>query len=282
MLKRNITDEMSVVSMPVDWLEIVKDYKTSPNSETQQALIFLIEQFKQATETDIQWGKLATCYDALGNYEAAVQAILAIEKKSKKELKKQAEYKHKWEQWGNTIRTFYEMPTGEQTTIPVFRYCPNPIESGILTYGAPQECECCGEVVNVYSESGLYCIEDISLLCPTCIHSGEAARKFDGDFHQDYEIVSNDEANDILAHRTPGYISWQGNNWVAHCDDHCAFVGFVGVKEIDELGIWDSLKNASRYELDILKEYMRNNGHLQGYLFQCLHCGTYVLYADAS
>lgn len=31
-------------------------------------------------------------------------------------------------------------------------------------------------------------------------------------------------------YRTPGYVSWQGNNWVAHCSDYCAFIAMsVGV-----------------------------------------------------
>lgn len=40
-----------------------------------------------------------------------------------------------------------------------------------------------------------------------------------------------------LFHRTPGYISWQGEYWLACCDDYCAYIETVGTKELEEMGI---------------------------------------------
>jgi len=62
---------------------------------------------------------------------------------------------------------------------------------------------------------------------------------------------------------------WQQEYWIAHCDDYCAFVGYVGWKELVEMGIDNEMK-----------ECMYNEGSMQGYLFKCLHCGEHFLYVD--
>ena len=34
------------------------------------------------------------------------------------------------------------------------------------------------------------------------------------------------------------------------------------------------------FDFEDIKECLTNNGSMQGYLFRCLHCGEYFLYAD--
>lgn len=81
--------------------------------------------------------------------------------------------------------------------------------------------------------------------------------------------------------RTPGYVSWQGERWMVHCDDAAAFLGPAG---------WDEL----RHHPDAL-ESLREQGwpeedgwHLigtddsmSGYLFRCRHCGRHLAYVDS-
>ena len=84
-----------------------------------------------------------------------------------------------------------------------------------------------------------YSAEDIDCICLSCIHDGSAAEKFGAEFVQFAEEVSDPEKRDELFRRTPGYMSWQGENWLACCDDYCAYLGTVGIRELEELGIKD-------------------------------------------
>lgn len=84
---------------------------------------------------------------------------------------------------------------------------------------------------------------------------------------------------------TCGCCGWQQEYWYAHCDDLCAFVGYVGWEDIVEMGIAQQIeKNYDEKicgsDFEDIKECMTNNGSMQGYLFRCLHCGEYFLYAD--
>lgn len=83
--------------------------------------------------------------------------------------------------------------------------------------------------------------------------------------------------------RTPGYASWQGEYWQACCNDYCAFIGDVGTEELERMGIADEVfaEYDARDEFDNAREYLEKSGSLAGYLFRCLHCGTYHLWVDA-
>ncbi len=88
-----------------------------------------------------------------------------------------------------------------------------------------------------------------------------------------------------LTERTPGYCGWQQEYWLAHRND-CAFVGYVGWKEIaDKLDQFADLKadcNAFGMDYEKLPEYLLDGGDCRGYLFRCLHCGKLRLWADFS
>ena len=91
-----------------------------------------------------------------------------------------------------------------------------------------------------------YSVEDVEYLCPECIANGEASKKFDGDFIDIYfGEVSDEEKIDELTHRTPSYCGWQQEIWVTHCDDFCAFLGYVGAKELKEIGLEEVIENGS-------------------------------------
>ena len=88
-----------------------------------------------------------------------------------------------------------------------------------------------------------------------------------------------------MIHRTPGYCGWQQEYWIAHCDDYCAFVGYVGWKELVDMGIHGQIEknydqNLNGFDIKDVKECMYNEGVMQGYLFRCLHCGEHFLYVD--
>jgi uncharacterized protein CbrC (UPF0167 family) len=82
-----------------------------------------------------------------------------------------------------------------------------------------------------------------------------------------------------LFKRTPGLVNWRGEHWLAHCGDYCAFIAYVGAKELNEMGIAEEVladyAETDGCEADFVREYLEKGGDVAGYLFRCLHCGKY-------
>ena len=160
-----------------------------------------------------------------------------------------------------------------------FKYHPNLYEQDIVIFDN-EICQCCGKEVDAFISS-IYCEEYVDCICLECVASGKASEKFDGDFVQDAETIDNAEATDELFKRTPGYRSWQGEYWLACCNDYCAYIGEVSTADLEKMGIAD----------EVFEEYEKKGGYedarmylgngLVGYLFKCLHCGKYHLGVDA-
>jgi len=165
----------------------------------------------------------------------------------------------------------------------VFKYHPNVYDNDIIEH-ENGICQCCGKEVNEYC-STMYCIDDVHCICLECISDGKAAEKLRGGFIQDAEsgLVSDPQKTEELFKRIPGYASWQGEYWLACCNDYCAFIGDVGTEELERMGIADEVfaEYDARDEFDNAREYLEKSGSLAGYLFRCLHCGTYHLWVDA-
>lgn len=170
------------------------------------------------------------------------------------------------------------------TTRPTFKYHPNLYESNLIRQGS-DTCQCCGATVSEYYDR-MYCRASIDCLCLGCIASGAAAEKFDGSYIQDADEAKVDDPAkvDELFKRTPGYSSWQGEYWLACCNDFCAFIGDVGTKELEDMGIVDEVfaEYDALNEYQDARKYLVKAGGMAGYLFQCLHCGKYHLGVDAS
>ena len=172
-----------------------------------------------------------------------------------------------------------------KTNIPKFKYHPNIETDDIVIYDEGI-CQCCNKKVNAYIEH-IYSPTDVDCICLDCVKDGSAAKKFNGCFNQYAEKVSDPEKTDELFHRTPGYLGWQFEYWLACCDDYCAYLGRVGIKELDELGITEEVleeysKREDAYPIEDVREYMDKDGDMSGYLFKCLHCNKYHLWVDAN
>lgn len=170
------------------------------------------------------------------------------------------------------------------TNFPIFPYYPGAKEEFSLGKGI---CQCCGEETEIYYDR-MYTIEDIDCLCPECIKSGKAAKKFDGSFIQDLETYEGipKEIIDEVSYRTPGYSSWQGEYWLTHCQDACEYLGNVGIQELEQLGILEEVlkdyESHGGYNVAHVREYLYKTGDMTGYLFRCKHCGKYRIWVDAS
>lgn len=174
----------------------------------------------------------------------------------------------------------------QTSNLPRFRYHPNPlVTQAFKEKDIPETYDCCGRPTNIVYTGPFYSVENINYLCPECIANGSAAQKFDGEFQDEYSVdnVSDKARLDELIHRTPGYCGWQQEYWRAHCDDFCAFLGYVGAKELMALGIMDEVLHDpvwDEWQKDIIQNEMVNESSIQGYLFQCLHCGKHLLLFD--
>jgi len=183
------------------------------------------------------------------------------------------------------------MTTEKLNNLPKFKYHPNPIETGAFKSDKTVTCDCCGQATPIYYAGPFYCKDDVEALCPFCIANGKASEKFDGAFQDAASIEGvlsniNKEAITEVTTRTPGYCSWQEEAWLVHCNDLCAFVGYVGWKEIkDKLNDFVDLESDIEdfdLSIDDLPTSLVNNSSPQGYLFQCLHCKKYRLYIDCN
>lgn len=171
-----------------------------------------------------------------------------------------------------------------------FKYHPNPIETGAFIRGDSKECNCCGKSTDIWYVSPFYTVADgINCICPECISNGLAAERFAGEFQDSSSVdkVSDNKRLDELIHRTPGYSGWQQEYWIAHCDDYCAFLGYVGWDDLIRLGIDKNVEASycnqiNGWDIEYLKQHMKKDGNLQGYLFKCLHCNQYRLHVDCT
>ncbi|HEY2017445.1 MAG TPA: CbrC family protein [Bryobacteraceae bacterium] len=177
-------------------------------------------------------------------------------------------------------------------TLPVFRYHPNPLQTGSIAVSG-KTCNCCGRSRGYIYTLAPYSEEDLEeeSLCPWCIAGGEAHRKFGAEF-LDVEGIPNDvpeAAMQELVERTPGYAAWQSEEWRACCDDATAFLGPFGYPEIERkgAGLVTPLLAYIMEEMDyqgetsqLLESLDRDRGPT-AYVFQCLHCRRYLFHIDS-
>ncbi|GHU28193.1 hypothetical protein AGMMS50256_09780 [Betaproteobacteria bacterium] len=267
--------------------------RDSPPDATVVAFHALIDELK-ADNSLAAKNVLWLAYKRLDYYQSAYDVLLEIhDPKDRKQLKEVAHLKELAQTQGDRFavkpRRRKKRRPAANTTLPVFKYMPDPVGVGAFKEAAPGEvviCQCCDKPTPYYYDT-MYAVEDVDCLCPECIATGAAAKKFDGSFVQDAEEITGDDNGDKskeLFKRTPGLVTWQGEHWLAHCNDYCAFIDYVGGEELTELGIADEaladLAEQGGYDMEDAR-YLSKDGSMVGYLFRCLHCGKYRIWADA-
>ena len=237
------------------YIELKKQFvATNEGPDSVRALYTFKEELEQSEDQQAK-EVLVDVYDLLDFKKDAYELLCQIGNRSdKKTLKRLGTLKDYAENWGN----HYALPKPKtpeekqkekerqaQLGLPAFRYHPNPLETGAFEESADGVvCDCCGKTTHIFYTAPFYAVEDIAYLCPECIANGEAARKYDGSFQDDFSVddgVDDPEKLDELIHRTPGYSGWQQEYWRAHCGDYCAYLGnhFIRVVNLHTAAIGD-------------------------------------------
>jgi uncharacterized protein len=165
--------------------------------------------------------------------------------------------------------------------LPHFKYHPAPIQSEVVV-ASDGTCICCGKARGaMYVGPTFTTHRDIrDNICPWCIADGSAAQKYAARFAGYTSLLKAGIARaivDEVTTQTPGYFSWQSDNWQSHCGDACVFHGDATVADV---------AHASRATIDAWKaEYEMNEddwarfsdgyepkGHSVFYKFVCRHC----------
>ena len=278
------------------YIELQNQFReTKGNPDSVCALYTFKEELEQSEDKRAK-EVLVDVYNLLDFKRDAYELLYQIgDRSDKKTLKRLGALKDYAENWGN----HYAIPkpkTPEEKQnekerqarlgLPTFRYHPDPLDTGAFEESKEGVvCGCCGKTTHIFYTAPFFSVENVEHLCPECIASGGAARKYDGSFQDDCSLddgVDDPAKLDELIHRTPGYSGWQQEYWRAHCGDYCAFLGYAGARELRALGVLEEVLDDPMWGVE-QKEMIResvNGGQLQCYLFQCLHCGKHLVWMD--
>jgi uncharacterized protein CbrC (UPF0167 family) len=176
--------------------------------------------------------------------------------------------------------------------LPQFRYHPDPIATGSIVRSTAK-CLCCGLVRgHIYAGPVYSTVELRESICPWCIADGQAHARFNAEFTDaagvgDYRPQQKLPTAVIeeVAFRTPGFSGWQQERWLACCNDAARFLGPAGCAELQTR--WPQAIASVQSDCGLVGEdwqsFLRalsRDGGPTAYVFQCLHCSSYLAYQD--
>lgn len=276
------------------YVEVSKEFRKDRRKRESILALYALKEELEKLKDEQAKEILVHVYDLLEFYKDSYELLLEIGNPSDpKYLKRLGTMKLAAEKYGNKFAISKPREQNKtkmkKTSLPKFRYHPDPIKTGAFVLSEEGEkCDCCGKMTKYVYTTPFYTAEDVECLCPKCIASGKAAKKFDGSFQDEASVdegVNDPAKHEELTLRTPGYNGWQQERWRAHCGDFCEFLGYVGMKEIEEMGIMEELLQDEIWdefgsEPEELISLLRVDGDAQGYLFRCLHCGKHLIWLD--
>ena len=116
----------------------------------------------------------------------------------------------------------------DQVGLPWFTYHPDPLKTGSVE-ASEARCVCCGRERGYIYVAPVYAAEKLtSQLCPWCIADGSAAERFGATYSDGHSLIQAGVPEAVIeevTQRTPGFHSWQGEDWKACCGDACEFHG---------------------------------------------------------
>lgn len=276
-----------------EYIRLKKQFQEQDKDSSSVLALYEFADRLALLETPEAKQVLVDVYQELGLYASAFALFTElVDKSDRKQVKKLFILEKMSHSHGDRFALPRPLTEKEKEThkekisdLPTFRYHPDPLGTGAFKEGEPKTCPSCGEAHTIYYVLRPYCVEELSHICPTCISTGRAAQKFEAEFIQDadWQGVMDKEKDQVLFCQTPGYSSWQGEHWLSCCRDYCAYLGTVGTRELEEMGIAEQVlaEYESRNEFQDVAEYLVKDGSMCGYLFRCLHCEQHHLWVDA-
>jgi len=158
----------------------------------------------------------------------------------------------------------------ENPVLPDFDYFSSKALRGVVE-ATDAVCDCCGMRRGfIYTGPFYRPGRDEIEICPYCIKDGSAAAKFDGFFNDivaefDGKVIDNEAAKvsekviDELLHRTPGYPTWQGNQWIFYGGDGGIFQGDATQEAVasasdESIAHFDSINGHGMWD-EVIKGY---------------------------
>jgi uncharacterized protein CbrC (UPF0167 family) len=105
----------------------------------------------------------------------------------------------------------------------------------------------------------------------------------DGEVLHNHGGLSQEDALELFE-RTPGYVSWQGEQWLVHCGGPCRYLGDASssdVQKMNSLTRQDFLLNNDWAE-EYINDYEPFEQNINFYKFECLHCKMIRFAVDMS
>ena len=174
--------------------------------------------------------------------------------------------------------------------LPHFKYHPDPLRSGVIV-ASDVACICCGDVRGLIYVGPAYTThrQVENRICPWCIADGSAARKFDVEFADACVLLKAGVAREIVeevTRRTPGYESWQQDEWRSHCGDACAFIGDAEIADVAfasraTIDAWKSHYGMSEADWKSIAHCYEPCVHSSVYKCACRHCNAVLFSWDS-
>ena len=196
--------------------------------------------------------------------------------------------------------------------LPKFKYHPDPIKTGSVVE-SDETCDCCQKQTGYIYSGSLYSRNRPDYLCPWCIADGSAAKKYDGEFIAFFtgevevstpdsaintfilnltqkikSLLNNNKSDEIyeeLSKRTPGFSSFQEEQWQFHCNDACEFHGLATTDDFKKISEEETkrLIDNSSLSLDEIEEFKKEKEDTElHYIFKfiCHKCGEIKFMED--
>ena len=176
--------------------------------------------------------------------------------------------------------------------LPVFPLFPDPIREKVFE-PSREPCAVCGQARGTLYTGPQYGVGGRINVCPWCIADGSAGKKgrsfndelrfFDSSLKP---LVPADDAV-LVNFRTPGYTTWQGNQWL-HCCGRAAI--YLGEADTEDLrgrwasavpSLWNDAKPGwAEKDKDGFIDRIERGGSPAVYVFKCQVCSKLQAYWD--
>lgn len=179
---------------------------------------------------------------------------------------------------------------GGELDFPEFRYHPDPLRTkSIILSGA--KCLACNRPRRFIYDGPVFAAENYDkAFCPWCIADGSVSERFGAEFTDESYGTPDDVPTEVvqeIGSRTPGFFGWQQEHWLYHCGDGAAFLGSVGVSELERCpGALQAIRSEGvdsgwgKDQIDRYVKSLRSGQSPTAYLFRCLKCENYLAYSD--